>query len=124
MRVQGDRRRAQPPGTFACELGLRTVVESNAPCDGFDPTLIQQTCTQRVQGSLSLTDHDANAFPGTTIAPPPDTGAWPASCRQLSQGNLGTARIAGNTMSFDGGLGDTGPPTRIVCQGPGTMAGP
>jgi hypothetical protein len=111
------------PGEWTCEEGLLVILETNLPCDGLDPTQIVKTCIPRTTATVAVTIIDADAILGATIEAAPGTG-WPASCRQLSQDNLGTIHMVGWQGTVDGALGDQLSPLNIICQGPGYNLGP
>jgi hypothetical protein len=105
------------PGSWVCEIGLRSLSETNAPCDGLDVFQSSRTCNPRTTMTLRAITHDAKAIPGTTLTMPPVRGS-PPSCRQFQQGDLSTAVMMGVSISIDGGLGDMFVQTEVHCQGP------
>jgi hypothetical protein len=105
------------PGAWACEIPLRTVSETNAPCDGFDIFQVSRSCNPRTTMTLRATTHDPKAVQGTTLAMAPAKGN-PAGCRQFQQGNLEQTVLMGVSLGMDGGLGDTLVHTEVHCRGP------
>jgi len=104
-----------PAGSFWCQVGIRTVLESASPCDQLDIIqIIGQQCVPRTTETITNTVLFADDDESLTINQS-DSGSR-ISCGDLFGGNLSGLAAAGNQTSYDGDLGDSATRTIQVCQ--------
>jgi hypothetical protein len=101
---------ASRPGSFNCQIPIRTIQEDDAPCGaGEDVQIVQgNQClpftTEKNVATILNVGLDPNANPDIVQSA---TGS-PKTCTELRAGDLRSLTMIGNVPAFDGGPGDNG----------------
>jgi hypothetical protein len=111
---------ASRPGDFECNLGASLAVEAHAPCDGTDVTInVGTACIPLSTGAVSTFITHANFSAGATVpssGQPVMTSGQPATCEQMTAGNLSSIQIHGAVNFFGSALGDLATSLSTYCK--------
>jgi hypothetical protein len=108
---------ASRPGSFNCQIPIRTIQEDDAPCGVGAVQIVQgDQClpftTETNQATILNVGLKGN--PNLNIVQSA-TGS-PKTCDQLRAGDLRSLTMIGNVPAFDGGPGDNGTMEMQKCE--------